>query len=296
MRIFRSIGELPFRVALEPLDLGGLWFSRAPDFSRKRVGVVGSRLATEGALELAAKLAGELAHEGIDVVSGGAVGIDGAAHRGCLDAQGEGASGITWLVSPSGLGKPTPPEQKDLFLEVEREGIVVSQFEPERFPRTPNRHQLRNGVLTSLVDALVVVQAGRVSGTLNAGTQAIRRGIPCLVLAGPVNDPHYAGSRQIGAKRGALWIHSEAELWAALRLAIAGAGPEASASPALSGTARALLPLLTDEPRHVDWLAEQSSLTMAELSPVLLTLSLEDVVKEGPAGFWAIGSRTRTFT
>lgn len=258
----------------------GLWFSQTPDFGRPRVGVVGSRRASEDALEFTHRFAGELAHAGIDVVSGGAVGIDHAAHQGCLDAGGR-----TWLISPVGLDHHSPPEQRDCFDAVRRRGILVSRFPPE--VHDPHgKHRARNLVLVKLVDAVVIVQAGRSSGTLDTGKKAVQHGVPCLVLSGPVFDLRYEGSRELVQRRGPRWIHNEIELWDRIRMATASHRDDP-----VSPTARALLAHLDDEPRHLDWLVHQSGLSMAELSPALLTLSLKDVVREGPAGFWAIGSR-----
>lgn len=286
--IFLRTSELPWRLSVEELPHGGLWFSGAPDFSRPRVGIVGSRTAPNEALAFVTGVAGGLARRGIDVVSGGALGVDGAAHLGGLQSPD---TAKTWLVSPAGLGLPSPPRQKDLFDEVTRRGTLVSQFEPGT-AALRHRYLARNAVLTALVDVLVLVQGSARSGTRHCAGCAIDRGVPVLVMAGPVWDPTFHANREIAARRGARWITSEAELRDSILLATAAHRPLTPQTPELTRTTRALLALLTAEPRHLDWVAEQSGLPMAELSPVLLTLCLEDVVKEGPAGFWAIGSRS----
>lgn len=255
-----------------------LWFSRPPDFSRPRVGVVGSRLADPNALEFTNRFAGELAEAGMDVVSGGALGIDDAAHGGCL-----GAGGFTWLVSPVGFNHVSPPEQRERFDEVRDRGILVSR-RPPAADKARGNHLLRNEVIVALSDVLVVVRAARKSGTYQAGAGALASRAPCLVLPGALGDPGYEGCRLL-AQRGARFIHDEAELWSAIQLATTRI-----TKPELGSAADALLTHLDRTPRHVDWLAEVSGLDMAELVPALLTLSLKDVVREGPAGFWAIGS------
>ncbi len=289
MSLFLSAGELPWRVAVEKMPAGGLWFSTAPDFARARVAIVGTRNPEQAALEWTRRFATSLAQEGIDVVSGGALGIDTAAHEGGLAASG-GAK--TWLVSPAAFGTPHPIKRNDgLFERVARDGVLLSQFAPG----TPYRREdpkTRNGLLMALVDAVVLVQGGAQSGTCNAATKAAERSVPCFVLSGPLWSRSFDANRINASKPGARWVHSEAELWGAIHLAVAAKNPNVVATPELTTTARALLDILASEPKHLDEVAEQSGLPMAELAPVLLTLSLENVVKEGPAGFWAIGSRS----
>lgn len=286
--VFLHTGDLPWRLSVEKLPLGGLWFSSPPDFSRPRIGVVGTRTPDNAALEFAERLGRQLAGEGIDVVSGGAAGIDGAAHRGCLSAR---TRAKTWLVSPVGLDEVYPSVHRKLFDQVREQGFVVSHYARNR-TYLPGMAKPRNGVIAAFVDALVLVQGKSGSGTHDAADRALKRSVPVLLMSGPAWDVRFGANRDNAHRPGARWMHSETELWSAIRLATAAPDPAQRNTPELTHTTRTLLELLGPEPRHLDWVAQQSGLPMAELAPVLLTLSLEDVVREGPAGFWAIGSRS----
>jgi len=141
------------------------------------VGVVGSREATPEALAFARQFAFDLARCGVAVVSGGACGIDAAAHRGALDA-----GGVTMIVAPSSLDRPYPEEHADLFAEiVAKGGCHLSPFATGMAAR---QHQffLRNSVLVAFSHALVIVEAGLRSGARNAARWARELDRPCFVV------------------------------------------------------------------------------------------------------------------
>jgi DNA processing protein len=142
-----------------------------------RVGVVGSRDASPEAMAFARQFAFDLARRGIAVVSGGAKGIDAAAHRGALDA-----GGVTVIVAPSSLDLPYPEEHADLFAEiVANGGCHLSPFATGVVAR---QHQffLRNSVLVALSHVLVIVEAGLTSGARNAARWARQLERPCFVV------------------------------------------------------------------------------------------------------------------
>ena len=128
-------------------------------------------------LKYTRKLAGELARTGAVIVSGGAVGIDGAAHQGALDAGGR-----TWVVAPTGHELCFPPEHQGLFDEIARgPGAMIWPFAPRAAPHRP-AFLARNRVLVALADAVVVVQAGPRSGALHAASWARKLGKPLWVV------------------------------------------------------------------------------------------------------------------
>jgi DNA processing protein len=156
------------------------------------VAVVGAREATAEALIFARKFAFDLARQGVAIASGGAEGIDAAAHRGALDA-----GGVTLVVAPSGFDHPFPEEHGPLFAEVvARGGCHLSPFATHVLPR---RHQffLRNGVLAALCHALVIVEAGVRSGTSNAARWARQLGRPCFAVPSAPWNPLGIGGLQL---------------------------------------------------------------------------------------------------
>lgn len=131
------------------------------------VAVVGTRRPTEEGVAFAQVLAGELARAGVGVVSGGALGIDAAVHRGALDA-----GGCTLVVAPAGWNKPFPPEHTELFREVVACGGGYLSLCPPDEAATRPRFFLRNACLVALAHAVVVVEAGYRSGARNAAKHA----------------------------------------------------------------------------------------------------------------------------
>ena len=117
--------------------------------------------------QFAFELAAVLARAGAVVVSGGALGIDAAAHRGALSVGGR-----TWAVTGSGRDHPFPKEHADLYREIaSARGAVLSPFADD-VPARQGNFPRRNGVLVALADAVVIVQAGAPSGSLNAASWA----------------------------------------------------------------------------------------------------------------------------
>lgn len=145
----------------------------------RRVAVVGARAATAGGLVAARAVAVGLAGAEITVVSGGALGIDGAAHRGALDAGGR-----TVVVLGTGIDVIYPRQHAGLFDEaVARGGAVMSQFEPGT-PATRWGFPRRNTVIAALADTVVVVEAGSGSGALYTAAAARQLGRRLVVLRG----------------------------------------------------------------------------------------------------------------
>ena len=146
---------------------------------------------TPDAEGFAHELASRLAGLGVVVVSGGALGIDAAAHRGALAARGR-----TWAVAGTGHGAVFPEKHAALFDEIARgPGAMVWPFAPEY--RHRSAFLSRNKVLVALADAVVVVQAGYPSGALHAADVARSLGRPLWVVPAPPWLESFRGSRQL---------------------------------------------------------------------------------------------------
>jgi DNA processing protein len=153
------------------------------------VAVVGTRTPTREGEEFTTTLCHELATQGVVVSSGGALGIDSAAHRAALDR------GRAFVVSPSGFQRPFPEENRELFRElVERGGGVVSEHDDQE-PASRSVFFRRNALLVALADVLVVVEAPFRSGARNAAKWGRELGRPVYVV------PHSPWNR-----RGSGWV------------------------------------------------------------------------------------------
>ncbi|WP_030612815.1 DNA-processing protein DprA [Streptomyces achromogenes] len=176
-------------------DLGdarplGLWVRGRPSlrmWALRSVAVVGARACTEYGTHTAATLAAGLAERGWVVVSGGAYGIDGAAHRGALAARG-----ATVAVLACGVDQPYPRGHAALIGRIAHQGLVVGELPPGDHP-TPSRFILRNRVIAALTRGTVVVEAARRSGSLATARAAQRLGRFTMGVPGPVTSALSAG-------------------------------------------------------------------------------------------------------
>jgi DNA processing protein len=180
-------------------DLGdarplGLWVRGLPSlrmWALRSVAVVGARACTEYGAHMAATLAGGLAEHGWVVVSGGAYGVDGAAHRGAL-----GAGGATVAVLACGVDRPYPRGHTELIARIAERGLVVGELPPGDHP-TPSRFILRNRVIAALTRGTVVVEAAHRSGSLVTARAAQRLGRHTMGVPGPATSGLSAGVHEL---------------------------------------------------------------------------------------------------
>jgi DNA processing protein len=243
------------------------------------VAVVGSRDAKPEAAAFARDLAQSLTGAGAVVASGGAEGVDAAAHQGALEANGR-----TWTIAGTGYGPCFPTAHAAMFAKIARgPGAMVWPFAPGYQHRSA--FLARNRVLVALADAIVVVQAGLPSGALHAASWARKLDKPLWVVpAAPWMDG-FAGSRQLLAE-GARPLSSIELLLASLRLAPPVALPGSDPSYSLSPHESEVLGAISNVPRHLDEIATRSCQSVQATAAALLTLALENVVVESPPGFF----------
>ncbi|MDG4785592.1 DNA-processing protein DprA [Micromonospora sp. WMMD1102] len=158
---------------------------------QRSVAVVGSRAATPYGLHVATEIAFGLAERDWSVVSGGAFGIDAAAHRGALNA-----GGLTVAVLACGVDRPYPVGNTALFDRIADVGVLVSEWPPGAEPLRP-RFLIRNRVIAAATAGTLVVEAAARSGA----TQTIRRAIamkrPAMVVPGPVTSAMSVGAHEL---------------------------------------------------------------------------------------------------
>lgn len=152
---------------------GPLW-----PWPARAVGIVGPRQASEAAGRFARKLAYGLAARGVTIVSGGALGIDAAAHRGALEANGS-----TVLVTATGIDRCYPPENEGLFDMVRAQGCILTELLPGAPPRR-DFFPTRNRIIAGLSQALVVVGGRLKSGTYSTTNHMRRLSRPLFTWTG----------------------------------------------------------------------------------------------------------------
>jgi DNA processing protein len=157
----------------------------------RSVSIVGSRAATGYGTHVTREIAADLGERGWTIVSGGAYGIDAAAHRGGL------ATGATTVaVLACGVDYPYPAGHADLFADIARQGLVVSEWPPGRHPARL-RFLIRNRTIAALTGGTVIVEAGERSGALNTARHAAQLGRPLMAVPGPVTSAQSAGCHRI---------------------------------------------------------------------------------------------------
>jgi DNA processing protein len=267
--------------------LDGLWVAGALDGLRAPcVAVVGTRAPSDAGRRRARRLAEDLARAGVCVVSGLALGIDGAAHEGALAARAP-----TVGVLGGGHGHFFPPRHRELGARiVAGGGAVVSPFAPDVVPQ-PWQFLARNAIIAALADAVVVVEAAARSGALNTAGHGADRGIPVLAFPGDVDRPKAAGCNAL-IRDGATLVRDADDVLAALPRPLAPPvrGETAERDVVLphdadSPPVRRVLAALRDGPCDAATLADRIDLPPALLFPLLTELELSGRIVSGADGY-----------
>jgi DNA processing protein len=183
----------------------GLWVRGSGDLRYaclRSVSVVGTRSVTAYGSHVCTEMTATLAEGGWTVVSGGAFGIDGCAHRTAMMA-----GGVTVAVLACGVDRDYPPGHHGLFRDVRAQGVTVSEWPPGRRPTRPG-FLVRNRVIAALSRGTVVVEAARRSGALNTARHARDQGRPLMAVPGPVTSALSVGCHDIIREWGAVCVTS----------------------------------------------------------------------------------------
>jgi DNA processing protein len=249
-----------------------------------QIAVVGSRNPTGGGRATAEMLANFLSACGIAVVSGLAVGIDAAAHRGALQAPGG-----TVAVLGSGPDEVYPRENASLGAEIAVNGLLVSEYAPGTRPRRGHFPQ-RNRIIAGLALGTLVVEATRRSGSLITARLARDYGREVFAVPGSIQNPLSRGCHAL-LRDGAALVEEAADVLREIApqiepIYLANAARVATKieSVHVDPLRAKLLDALGFEPTTIDALTTRVGLTAAELSSMLLPLELEGHVEALPGG------------
>ncbi|MEZ6141446.1 MAG: DNA-processing protein DprA [Zavarzinella sp.] len=261
----------------------------------KAIAIVGSRNCTGYGVRMATRLASGLVRAGFTVVSGLALGIDGAAHRGALEANGR-----TLAVLAGGLSSIYPPEHKDLAEKVAQSGALVSETPMAIAPQRGMFHA-RNRIISGLSLATVVVECNARSGALITARHALEQNKDVFVIPGNVDIPQNEGSLQL-IRDGARLIRGIDDLLEDLQglkaslpehspsptqqeLFSENPTPVCTAPPEMSAEHRTIWDTLT-EPKHVDLLSRELSLSAGDLTRLLFSMEMLRLVRRRPGNFY----------
>ena len=232
------------------------------------VAIVGTRRATRYGLGIARAMGSAVARAGWPVISGLARGVDGAAHRGCLDADGTGVA-----VLGSGLDVWYPPEHRPLGEElVSRGGAVISEYPPDTRPE-PWRFPARNRLISGLSGVVVVTEAAEKGGALITARLAAEQGREVFAVPGDVSRSTSVGTNLL-IRDGAVPVLGSQDLIEALSLVLGAPPAEAD-----RGEASPLGINLPEEGASVEMVVEANGGDAARILPILGRLEVEGMVR-----------------
>jgi DNA processing protein len=168
----------------------------------RSISIVGTRNPTYYGERVAADFAAGLVDRDWAIISGGALGIDSAAHLGALVAEG-----VTIGVLGGGVNRPYPMANEKLFREIQEKGILISEVMPNVHP-VPHRFLIRNRLIAALSKGTLIVEAAFRSGSLRTAREAAEIYRPVMAIPGPINTPTSEGCHRLISERCAELVSS----------------------------------------------------------------------------------------
>ncbi len=238
------------------------------------VAIVGTRSASTYGKACAFKFAQALAKAGVTVISGGALGIDAAAHKGALEAGGKTAA-----VLATGLDTVYPSVHSALFQQIAGSGCLISQFAIGS-KMADYKFLIRNVLVAALSSAVLVIEAPARSGAISTATAANELGREVFVL--PANIDHFGFQGSFGLLRdGATLVTHPDQILESMQIEPQAELPKDDASP----MGARILAVLTSEPLSTELIVDRSGLDTSDVLSELTVLELEGRVIRGSSGY-----------
>jgi len=238
------------------------------------VAIVGTRSASTYGKACAHKFAQALVKAGVTVVSGGALGIDAAAHKGALEGGGK-----TVAVLATGVDGVYPPVHNHLFQQIASSGCLLSQFAVGS-KLGDYKFLIRNVLVASLSQAVLVIEAPARSGAISTAMAANELGREVFVV--PANIDHFGFQGSFSLLRdGATLVNHPDQILESLQIEPQVETPKSDASE----MGAAILAVMTSEPISTELIVDRSGLETAEVLSELTMLELEGRVIRGPSGY-----------
>ena len=249
----------------------------------RRVGIIGTRNATQRGRQTAARLGHELAANDVVVVSGLARGIDGAAHRGALAAAGAPVAAVVG----NGPDRAYPRQHEGLWHDVATRGVLISEWPPGT-PPDAFRFPLRNRILAALVEVLVVVESRERGGSLITAREALRRDIGVMAVPGSPLNAAAAGTNAL-LRDGAAPAADIADVLVALGLDGRRAGrARFDPRPLPRGLDAAVVEVCRTDPRTIEHVVAELDISLAEAAMALARLERDGWLRETGGWFEAL--------
>ena len=239
------------------------------------IAVVGSRNPTAQGSDNARAFAKHLSQAGLAVVSGMALGIDGAAHEGALDGPGR-----TIAVMGTGADRIYPARHRALAHRIAAEGLLLTEFEIGVPPLAENFPQ-RNRIIAGLARGTLVVEAALPSGSLSTARAALEAGREVFAIPGSIHSPQSRGCHAL-IKQGAKLVESADDITSELQWKV----DRPMGARAVESEDSPLLQALGHEPATLDALGARTGMSAANLNAQLLELELDGRVARLPGGLF----------
>ncbi len=261
--------------------LGLFYRGELPRDGLKSAAIIGARTCSEYGRNAAYSFGRYLAQNGVQVISGMALGADGAGQWGALSASGK-----SYAVLGSGADICYPQEHFPLYEKLCAEGGVISEYPPGtpglafRFPR-------RNRIISALSDCVIVIEARKKSGTMTTVDHALNQGKEVFALPGRYNDPMSQGCNML-IKQGAGILTCPEDLAECLGLIQAvGDKKSKNINLGLAKEENMVYSCISLQPKHMDDLLEQiGQLTVGELSLALMRLEIAGLIRQSGSGYY----------
>lgn len=282
-------GESDYPKALQPLSDApfGLYHSgRLPD-EKVCVSIVGSRSCSRYGLEVAASLGRVLAEAGAAVISGMALGIDGAGQWAALEQGGR-----SYAVLGSGIDICYPKENRRLYDRLIKEGGLISEFPPGSPPHAWH-FPVRNRIISGLSRALVVVEARRRSGSLITADLALEQGREIYAVPGRVTDSLSQGCNEL-IRSGAGIVLSPETLLEELDITSKYNKKNSKKfSNRLAENEKLVYSCLDLTPKSTEAISRETDRSIAEVTELLIALQLKGLAVETGIGYYALAGKER---
>jgi DNA processing protein len=258
---------------------------------QKALAIVGTRRASRYGLDVARKLAAELAAMGITIISGLAAGIDTAAHQGALSVNGKTAA-----VFGCGVDVIFPQENRSLAHEIESSGALISEF-PLGEPTNKGNFPRRNRIISGLSLGVIVVEGGYESGAMITAKQALEQGREVFAVPGQAGQEQSKGPHWL-IKQGAKLVEGIEDVLEELKMAMPVKMPNAEFRmpneciknyPELNEEEKKVVAVLTNEPKYIDTIADEAKLPVYQVSSLLMMLEMKQTVKQLPGKYFVLG-------
>ena len=260
----RNIVDAPYSLYIK---------GKMPDFSKRRVAVVGARMCSEYGKKMAEQIGEKLALCGAEVLSGMARGIDGTAQRAAIKGGGK-----SYAVLGCGPDICYPMQNRDLYQNLLKNGGVLSEYPPGSSP-LPFHFPMRNRIISGLSDLVIVIEAREKSGSLITADQALEQGRDVMVLPGRAGDALSAGCNRLIDQGAGIFLSTD-QILERLEIKKKNHTNTKKTYIALESEENLVYSVLEFQAKNLQSIADETNLTPQKVSAILVRLMLCGLVAE----------------